>query len=149
MVNTMKTWYDEILIDPQFAAGTKTEGDLESDMINGNGTFFYDYYNRAEWFMENGGPKADPNYQMAVLNPLKDKNGNVLKVTSSTKYNEELVTAVNAKASEEKIKTILTFIDYFYSKEGITLANYGVEGQSFKTDSDGSKKFIVDYKTEE
>lgn len=149
MVETMKTWYDEGLINPEFAANTRTEGDWEAAMINGNATFTYDYYNRAEWFMVNGGTDADPDYQMAVLDMFQDKDGNIMKGTTCCKYNEECVTAVNAKCSEEKIKTILTFIDYFYTEEGITLAHYGVEGESFETESDGSKKFIVDYATEE
>ena len=149
MVETMKTWYDEGLINPEFAANTRTEGDWEAAMLNGNGTFEYDYYNRAEWFMANGGVDADPDYQMGVMNMFQDENGKILKGTSSCKYNEECVTAVNAQCSEEKIKTILTFLDYFYSEEGITLANYGVEGESFETEGDGSRKFIVDYATEE
>lgn len=149
MVETMKTWYDEGLIQPQFAEGTFTEGDWEADMINGNGTFFYDYYNRAEWFMENGGPEADPDYQMAVLDNFKDAEGNIIVGAGTCKYNEECVTAVNANCDEEKIKTILTFIDYFYSEEGIALANYGVEGESYEVEADGTKKFIADYTTEE
>lgn len=149
MVETMKTWYDEGLINPEFAANTRTEGDWEAAMINGNGTFEYDYYNRAEWFMANGGTEADPDYRMGVMDMFRDENGNILKGTSSCKYNEECVTAVNAQCSEEKIKTILTFLDYFYSEDGITLANYGVEGESFETQADGSKEFIVDYAVEE
>lgn len=149
MVETMKTWYDEGLINPEFAANTRTEGDWEAAMINGNGTFEYDYYNRAEWFMANGGTEADPDYRMGVMDMFWDENGNILKGTSSCKYNEECVTAVNAQCSEEKIKTILTFLDYFYSEDGITLANYGVEGESFETQADGSKEFIVDYAAEE
>lgn len=149
MVETMKTWYDEGLINPEFAANTRTEGDWEAAMINGNATFEYDYYNRPEWFMANGGTDADPDYQMGVMDMFRDDSGNILKGTSCCKYKEDCVTAVNAKCSEEKIKTILTFIDYFYTEEGITLANYGVEGESFKTESDGSKTFIVDYATEE
>lgn len=149
MVETMKTWYDEGLINPEFAANTRTEGDWEAAMINGNGTFEYDYYNRAEWFMANGGTEADPDYRMGVMDMFRDENGNILKGTSSCKYNEECVTAVNAQCSEEKIKTILTFLDYFYSEDGITLANYGVEGESFETQADGSKEFIADYAAEE
>ena len=38
-------------------------------------------------------------------------------MTVSMKYNDECVTAINANCSEDKIKTILTFIDYFYSEE--------------------------------
>ena len=149
MVETMKKWYDEGLIQPEWVAGTFSEADWEAAMLNGNGSIFYDYYNRAEWFMENGGPDNDPNYQMGVLNFNKDDNGNPQKMTVSMKYNDECVTAVNANCSEDKIKTILTFIDYFYSEEGEILANYGVEGESFKTDANGDKEFIADYQTEE
>lgn len=148
MVETMKKWYDEGLIQPEWVAGTFGEADWEAAMLNGNGSVFYDYYNRAEWFMENGGPGNDPNYQMGVLNFIKDDNGNPQKMTVSMKYNDECVTAVNANCSEDKIKTILTFIDYFYTEEGEILANYGVEGESFK-DTNGDKEFIVDYQTEE
>ena len=149
MVETMKKWYDEGLIQPEWVAGTFGEADWEAAMLNGNGSVFYDYYNRAEWFMENGGPGNDPNYQMGVLNFIKDDNGNPQKMTVSMKYNDECVTDVNANCSEDKIKTILTFIDYFYTEEGEILANYGVEGESFKTDANGGKEFIVDYQTEE
>lgn len=149
MAETMKKWYDEGLIQPEWVAGTFSEADWEAAMLNGNGSIFYDYYNRAEWFMENGGPDNDPNYQMGVLNFIKDDNGNPQKMTVSMKYNDECVTAVNANCSEDKIKTILTFIDYFYSEEGEILANYGVEGESFKTDANGDKEFIADYQTEE
>ena len=148
MVETMKKWYEEGLIQPEWVAGTFSEADWEAAMLNGNGSVFYDYYNRAEWFMENGGPDNDPNYQMGVLNFIKDDNGNPQKMTVSMKYNDECVTAINANCSEDKIKTILTFIDYFYSEEGEILANYGVEGESFK-DTNGDKEFIVDYQTEE
>lgn len=148
MVETMKKWYDEGLIQPEWVTGTFGEADWEAAMLNGNGSVFYDYYNRAEWFMENGGPDNDPNYQMGVLNFIKDDNGNPQKMTVSMKYNDECVTAINANCSEDKIKTILTFIDYFYSEEGEILANYGVEGESFK-DTNGDKEFIVDYQTEE
>ena len=149
MVETMKKWYDEGLIQPEWVAGTFSEADWEAAMLNGNGSIFYDYYKSAEWFMENGGPDNDPNYQMGVLNFIKDDNGNPQKMTVSMKYNDECVTAVNANCSEDKIKTILTFIDYFYSEEGEILANYGVEGESFKTDANGDKEFIADYQTEE
>ena len=149
MMQTMKTWYDEGLINPEWVAGTFSEGDWEAAMLNGNGTLFYDYYTRAQWFMVNGGPANDPDYKMGVLNFLKNEDGSVIKVTSSMPYNDEIVTAVNAKCDEEKIKTILTFIDYFYSEEGQILANYGVEGESFKVDENGEKVFIVDYNKEE
>ena len=149
MADTMKTWYDEGLINPEWIAGTSSENDWESTMLSGNGSVFYDDYDRAEWFMENGGPQNDPNFQMGVLSFLQGTKGKVMPVTTSTQYNDEVVTGISAKVNEEKAATILGFIDYFYSDEGITLANYGVEGESFKVNADGTKDFIVDYATEE
>ncbi|MEG0742685.1 MAG: hypothetical protein RR521_10675, partial [Clostridia bacterium] len=70
MIEVMKIWYDEGLINPEWVAGTFGEADWESAMLNGNGSIFYDYYNRAQWFMQNGGPDNDANYQMGVLNFL-------------------------------------------------------------------------------
>ena len=149
LVETMRTWYKEGLINPQWVNGTFSEADWESAMLNGNSSVFYDYYNRAEWFIENGGKKSDPNYDMQVLDFLKDSNGKTAKVTTSEKYNDELVTAVSAKAGDSTVKTILQFIDFFYTDAGQTLANYGVEGQSFKTASTGEKQFTADYSSEE
>lgn len=148
MIKTMKTWYKEGLINPQWVNGTFSEADWESAMLNGNGSVFYDYYNRAQWFMDNGGKKSDSNYDMQVLNFLKNKNGQTMKVTTSERYNDELVTAVSAKASESTVKAILKFIDFFYTDKGQTLANWGVEGKSYKV-VNGKKQYTADYNTEE
>ncbi len=147
MMQTMKQWYDEGLINPEWAAGAFSEGDWESAMLNGSGSIIYDYYTRPQWFVTNGGKDADPNYEMAVLDYLQDETGKTLPVTSSAKYGD-LSVALNAKASEEAAKAFIRFIDYFYSEEGIVLANWGVEGESFET-ANGQKQFIADYNTEE
>ncbi len=148
-IETMKTWYDEGLIDPSWVDGTNTEGDWEAKTLQGNAAMFLDYYNRAEWFMSNGGPELDPDYDMQVLDMLVDEEGNIIKAPTSVLYSTDNAIAVNASCDEETIKTICEFMDYFYSEEGRILANWGVEGESFKTNDDGSREFIVDYTTEE
>lgn len=145
----MKTWYDEGLINPSWVEGTNSEGDWESQTLEGNASVFYDYYNRAEWFMTNGGPDSDPNYDMQVLNYLQGDDGSVMKVTHSLLYGSDCAIAVNSACSEDTIAAILKFMDFFYSEEGITLANWGVEGESYEVAEDGSKSFIADYTTEE
>ena len=148
-IETMKLWYDEGLINPSWIEGTNTEGDWEAQMLQGNASICCDFYNRAEWFMSNGGPEIDPDYDMQVMDMLVDENGNVLKGSPSDLYGTDNAIAVNANCDEETIKTICEFMDYFYSEEGIVLANWGVEGESFVTNEDGSKSFIVDYSVEE
>lgn len=41
---------------------------------------------------------------------------------------------------ESKVKTILKFIDWFYTDEGIDLMNYGIEGTHYTLMEDGSKR---------
>lgn len=148
MMETMKLWYDEGLINPEWVAGAFSEGDWEAAMLNGDASIAFDYYTRPQWFLDNGGPEIDPNYSMVILDYLKDDDGNTMKVQTDLPYNEMLATAINSQADEETIQTILGFIDYFYSEEGQVLANWGVEGESFEV-VDGDKQFIVDYSTEE
>ncbi|MGB8451986.1 MAG: hypothetical protein WCD89_06600 [Anaerocolumna sp.] len=148
-IKTMKLWYDKGLINPLWVSGTNSEGDWESQTLEGTASVFYDYYNRAEWFMENGGTDNNPDYDMQVLNFFQDANGKTIPITTSTLYQSGCVTAVNSSCDEEKIATILKFIDFFYSEEGITLANWGVEGDSFQIGSDNTKSFLADYTAEE
>ena len=149
MTETMKTWYEEGLINPSWVDGTNTEGDWESQMLSGNASIFVDFYNRADWFMSNGGPENDPDYDMQVLDFLVDENGNKLKQTSSVLWDSTKAFAVNINCDEETINTFIDFMDYFYTDEGIILTNWGVEGESFKYNEDGSKSFIADYTAEE
>ncbi len=148
-IQTMKTWYDEGLINPSWVEGTNTEGDWEAQTLQGDSSLFYDYYNRAEWFMSNGGPTIDPDYDMRVMDMLVDEDGNIIQATTNTLYGTDNAIAVNASCDEATIITICQFMDYFYTEEGIELANWGVEGESFQYNEDGSRSFIVDYTTEE
>ncbi|WP_130836124.1 hypothetical protein [Lachnoclostridium sp. Marseille-P6806] len=141
MVETMKKWYDEGLINPQWIAGTFSEGDWEQAMLGGDGSVFYDYYARPQWFMDNGGTDADAGYQMAVLDFLQDENGKVMPVTTCPTWQDGNATAISSDCSEDTIATILGFINYFYTEEGKLLASYGVEGESFEYDDQGEPQF--------
>lgn len=146
MIETMKTWYDEGLINPEWVAGAFTEGDWEAAMWEGRGSISFDYYTRpAAYNLE--GTKYDPDYNMQVMTYPKDEDGNQMKAQTGPKYNQNRATVINAQASEETAITIIQFIDYFFSEEGQTLANWGVEGVSYEV-VDGEKQFIADYDVE-
>ena len=148
-VQTMKTWYEEGLVNPSYVEGTNTEGDWEGQMLQSNASLFYDFYNRAEWFMSNGGPEFDPDFDMQVLDVFENEDGEIIRVPSGSYLSTNYAIAVNSSCDEETIRTICEFMDYFYTEEGVILANWGVEGESFRTNEDGSREFIVDYTTEE
>lgn len=146
MVETMKKWYDEGLINPEWIAGAFSEGDWEAAMWEGRGSISFDFYTRPAAFNLEG-KNYDPDYNMAIMDFFNDTDGNPMKVQTDTRYNQKRATVINAKASEETAKTIIQFIDYFYSDEGQTLANWGVEGISYE-EKDGQKEYIVSYDEE-
>lgn len=148
MMETLKMWNDEGLVNPEWVAGSYSEGDWEAAMLNGDCSISSDFYTRPQWFLDNGGKDIDPDFEMAVLDNLKDENGNILKYQTDVLYNETRTTVINAKTSDETAKTIMEFIDYFWGEEGQTLCSWGVEGESYQV-VDGKKEFIVDYATEE
>lgn len=148
MMEVMKSWYDEGLVNPEWVAGAFGEGDWEAAMLNGDCSISYDFLTRPQWFLDNGGPDIDPDYEMAILDNIKDENGNIMKYQTDIPYNETRATVINAETSDETAKTIIQFIDYFWGEEGQTLCSWGVEGESYQV-VDGKKEYIVDYATEE
>ncbi len=50
MVETMKKWYDEGLINPEWIAGAFSEGDWEAAMWEGRGSISFDFYTRPAAF---------------------------------------------------------------------------------------------------
>jgi putative aldouronate transport system substrate-binding protein len=139
--------YNDKLIDPEWVAGTATEDTWQTKMLTGKGAVSNDFFTRPSWFMNNGGPKNDPNYSMKVMNPFLDANGNQTKVAPyAPQYRIDRDFVINAKA-KDKAEAIVKFIDYAFSDEGRTLMNYGVEGQSYKVEN-GKKEYIVKFEKE-
>jgi len=147
MIEWYKTLYDEGLIDPEWVAGSGTEEAWESKMLTGQGSISYDYLTRPSWFMDNGGPDNDPDYDIQIMPYLKDLNGNPSVQTTETQFNTLRAMVIN-KDSEDKAETIIKFLDYLYSDEGQTLVSWGVEGESYKEEG-GQKQYIVDFTEQE
>ena len=146
-VETMKKWVDDGIVNQEWVAGTFGEGDWEGQVWEGRCSVCSDFYTRPASF-NLAGKDYDPDFDMEVMDYLKDDKGNYLKyITGTTFYDQTRATVINAKASKETAITIIQFIDYFYSEEGQLLANWGVEGKSFKY-VDGKPEFIVSYDEE-
>lgn len=144
-------WYHELyaegLIDPEWVAGAATEEGWQTKMLTGNGSMSYDYYTRPAWFMINGGPQNDPDYDIQGLPYLLNMDGEQSVRAANARYSLDRVVVLNAK-SADKAAGILRFIDYLYSEEGQTLVGWGVEGDSFQ-ESGGKKEFISEFSVEE
>lgn len=139
-----KDLYDEGLIDPEWIAGAATEESWQTKMINGQGAISYDYYTRPAWFMDNGGPEVDSDFQTNALPYLLDIEGNPSKPSAYfPRWREDRVMVVNADA-EDKAVGVVKFIDTLFSDEGQLLVSWGIEGETFET-VDGQKQYLLDF----
>jgi len=146
LVTWYNTLYKEGLIDPEWVAGASTEAAWETKFLSGKGALSYDFFTRPAYFMLNGGPDNDPEYNLKVMPYLLDANGKQSVAATSAKYDLQRVFVVNAKAAD-KAPGILKFLDYMYSEDGQTLFGWGVEGETYKEEG-GKKQFIVNFDEE-
>jgi putative aldouronate transport system substrate-binding protein len=141
------TLYNEKLIDPEWVAGTATEDSWQTKMLTGKGAISNDFFTRPSWFMNNGGPKNDPNYAIKVMDPFTDAQGNQTKVPLwQPIYRTDRTFVINT-AAKDKAEGILKFMDYVFSDNGRNLMDYGIEGQSFKANGD-KKEYTVKFEKE-
>jgi putative aldouronate transport system substrate-binding protein len=139
--------YNDKLIDPEWVAGTQTEDSWQTKMLTGKGAVSDDFFTRPAWFMSNGGPKNDPNYDIQVMNPLKTLDGQQSKrPLYAPPLRTDRVMVINAK-SKDKADGIIKFMDFVFSEKGRTLMDYGVEGTTYKEEN-GQKTFITDFSVE-
>ncbi len=144
LIEWYATMYKEQLIDPEWVAGAATEESWQTKMLNSKGAISYDYYTRPVWFMDNGGPQNDPDYQMGVIPYLEDINGNQSKASNYfPRFRTDRVMVVNIEA-EDKAVGVVKFLDYLFSEEGQTLVSYGVEGESYEV-VNGEKQYLLDF----
>lgn len=142
----MVEWYQEIyaegLIDPIWVEGAMTEEDWQSQFLTGGASVTTDFFTRPAWFMQNGGPENDPDFDIQVLMPLEDESGEQMLAARNARWDPRRVFVVDARS--ENAETIVKFLDWLYTDEGQQLMHYGVEGESFET-VDGEPQYLVRY----
>lgn len=80
------------------------------------------------------------NYElMGVPNPRQSKDQTLHLINTNGKLG--MSAAITTKCSDEKAKEIVEWFDYLYSEEGSKLMNYGVEGETYTVNADGTKTF--------
>lgn len=136
-LTTMHAWYEEGLIDPEFATNDSkmltakmvgNTGGATNGLVNGgigNYTKAARVDNPTYTILGVPGPQADNGISYMVPNDSLMKIGAGTIITTQCK-NPERVAAL---------------IDYGYSEEGRTLLNYGIEGESYEV-KDGKKVFV-------
>lgn len=141
-------WYYDLnqaqLVDPEWVAGIASEDSWQTKMLSGKGAICDDFFTRPTWFMSNGGPTNDPDFDMQVMPAFNDADGNAV-MRNSIAYQTDRFLVISAKS--KNAVSIIKFMDYIFSDAGRELIDYGVEGKTSKT-VDGKKEFISKFAEE-
>lgn len=130
----MNKWYDAGLIDPDFASSSSFWGDPVLITNNNTGAFLTMYTLPTSTFlpaMEAGAAFS------AVPTPVKNAGDTLQYGAPVPSTNAAYAVTTDCKNPELAIR----WIDYLFSPEGSMLANYGVEGETYTIDSDGTPVF--------
>lgn len=143
-VNTTRRFYQAGLIDPEFA--TMSEEQFFKKVISGKVLFMFSEYIEAlhtegnrNWVGK--GKLENPDFELLPMEPMLTEYGDTGSVFHRAVNFPMYSVAVNAKS--KYINEIMALLDYQLSDEVITLANWGVEGETYETGSQG-KRFLID-----
>ena len=131
-VSNMINWYQEGLIDPEiFTRGASSRDTLLGGDLGG---CTHDWVSTANY--NSTLQETIPGFQMVAIVPPADQNGVVKERVS--RY-PGVGWGISSQCKDPV--TVIKFMDYFFTEEGSDLMNWGIEGDTFTRDADGSKHF--------
>ncbi|MBQ6937037.1 MAG: extracellular solute-binding protein [Clostridia bacterium] len=134
-VTTMARWYKEGLIYNNYISATTNE--VDSLVLNDClGAFYVDNNNSLPKYMT-----MNPEMELVAVPYPKNENGETYYPRPSF---EDLQVGANGAMITSKCKypvEAIRYFDYLYSKEASDLMYWGVEGESYTVEKDGSYKF--------
>ena len=131
-VKGMIQWYEEGILDPEFF----TRGSSARDtLLSGNlGGCTHDWVSAGNY--NTSLADAIPGFEMVPFAPPADQNGNVKERVS--RY-PGAGWGISSMCSDPE--TVIKFMDYFFTEEGDALMNWGIEGDTYTVNADGTRQF--------
>ena len=129
-------WYREGLLDPDYMT-IVDQSVYSTKMSSGQaaaGLGWLSYVNDWNSIAKTKDPKAE---FVATKYPVLNKGDKPLFGQSDPPV--ILLSSISSKC--KNIDAAVKYMDYLYTKEGITLANFGIEGESYKLDASGNPVF--------
>lgn len=131
-VTKMRDWYAKGLIDPDFMTVTSWIADT-TYVINGDSGAWPSMSMQAALYESSA---IDPNINvMPVASPVQ-KEGDKVHVRLRDTITASICTAISTQCQYPEIA--MQWLDYLFTDEGALLANYGIEGDTFVYQEDGT-----------
>lgn len=132
-LSKMNDWYEKGLIDPDFMTDSAFMVDTELVTSEQSGVW-YSFYTMPQMYessVEGMVVSALPSPKLAESDTVHIRLADVLVPPAGI--------AISADCEHKEIA--MQWLDYLFTEEGATLANYGIEGETFEYADDGSVVF--------
>lgn len=131
----IKSWIDKQYIDPDFASQARLWAEVQETVDDEFGVFSIQYTNTLSYLTGNAGR----DFTMVALPVLKVDEDTPVHVG----YTLDKASNISCiMATSDYVDVIARWWDYFFTEEGILLANYGVEGETFRYNENGDPEWI-------
>ena len=132
-VRNLVKWYQEGLIDPEiFTRGPKGRDTLLASNVGG---CTHDWISAVDYNTKL--PATIPGFKMIGIAPPADQNG---VVKERTMRYPGVGWGISTQCKDPV--TVMKFMDFLFTEEGSALMNWGIEGESYFVDENGSKQFF-------
>lgn len=139
-ISMLAKWYQEGLIYSEFYIDI-TDGMMGNNLLAGD-----------DWFMTANGVASlfgneetseNPNYKLTAGSPIMMREGDAWHLGNEVAYVSTEGIAISTQCKNPEIA--VSFMDFWYSETGCMLANFGVEGNLYTDNADGSIDFTELY----
>lgn len=132
----MNKWYNEKLIDQEFISrGYNVMSILSEDYFRTDVGAMQSVFSFTRSAMHSSyGFSDNPDFWLEPVAAPTLNEGDTLKINYPNTYVQAMPLMITTSNEHPEISSRLA--DYFYTEEGFILANYGIEGVSFKWDGD-------------
>ena len=133
-VTMLHQWYEEGLIYPDFINVAAANDTIDTGLVTGETVGVYSgSYDTAQTMMRDSGVMQTP---FPNLRKTPDQQ---LHVCAQTIYQKSGV-SFGTTLSQDEIPIAAKMVDYLYSKDGVILSNFGVEGEGLEFDENGNPR---------
>ena len=135
-VTLLNQWYSEGLINPDFISyDADTNGpSLTGYVTSGQTGIWFGDVSQMAAYQEGAN---DPAFScVAITDPVKNE-GDITHFDSDRTG----LTSYSVAATCENPEIVMRWINYWFTDDGILLANYGIEGQSYTMDDSGTPQY--------
>lgn len=128
-LTTMAAWYKEGLINQDIASLNSST--IRAKIAADEGAVTLGFIGGSQQRITNEALKTNPNFNLVAVPTAAKEAGAEIKYASA---NPQVTIANGGKCIStkcENIEATARYLDFFFAEEGITLANFGIEGVSY------------------